>query len=236
MHSVVTGKSDAHLCTAAEEEFLGARVHRDAVAPLLKLREAARIAGFDVALVSGYRGYDRQLSIWNRKVSGELAVLDSNGAPIDINTLAPRALVFAILRWSALPGASRHHWGSDIDVYDAANTPLDYQVQLIPAEVNPGGMHGALHAWLDEQIADNTSLGFFRPYDIDRGGVAPERWHLSYAPLSSRFARELTRDVLRDTVHEGQMLLKDVVLAELDEIYERFVVNVSEPPFAITSA
>lgn len=238
MRAVVVGQSDSHLCTDAEGALLGARVHRDAVSPFLELRMAARLAGFDVALVSGYRGYERQLSIWNRKVGGELAVLDSRGAPIDITTLTPRALVFAILRWSALPGASRHHWGSDMDVYDAANTPLDYQVQLVPAEVDAGGIHAALHSWLDEHIAAGTSFGFYRPYDVDRGGVAPERWHLSYAPLASEFARHLTRDVLRETVAEGpgEMLLKDVVLADLDEIYERFVTNVSEPPFSIASA
>ncbi len=236
MRAVVTGKSDTHLCTADEAKLLGARVHRDAVSPFLELRAAARLAGFDVTLASGHRNYERQLSIWNRKIAGDLAVLDSNGDPIDIDTLTPRALVFAILRWSALPGASRHHWGSDMDVYDAANTPLDYQVQLIPAEVDPGGMHAALHAWLDDNIAAGTSFGFYRPYDADRGGVAPERWHLSYAPLALEFARYLTRDVLSATVADGDMLLKEIVLAELDEIYERFVVNVSTPPFSVTSA
>lgn len=236
MRATVVGQADNHLCTAAEGEILGATVHRDVVSPLLELRMAARLAGFDIALASGFRGYERQLSIWNRKVTGELAVLDSSGTPLDIRTLDDRALVYAILRWSALPGASRHHWGSDIDVYDAATTPNGYEVQLIPAEVDAGGMHAGLHEWLDAHIADGASFGFFRPYDVDRGGVAPERWHLSYAPIANVFAQHLTQDLLRETVQESHMYLKEVVLDELDEIYRRFVVNVSLPPFSISNA
>ncbi|NIM47861.1 MAG: D-alanyl-D-alanine carboxypeptidase family protein, partial [Gemmatimonadales bacterium] len=86
------------------------------------------------------------------------------------------------LRWSALPGASRHHWGTDLDVYDLAARPEGYEVELIPEEVDAGGMFGPLHEWLDGRIAADAAFGFFRPYERDRQGVAPERWHLSYAP------------------------------------------------------
>jgi LAS superfamily LD-carboxypeptidase LdcB len=170
-------------------------------------------------------------------VSGELPVLDSLGAPLDIATLTARELVLAILRWSALPGASRHHWGTDMDVFDAASTPAGYEVQLLPSEVERGGMHAPLHEWLDARIATGTAFGFFRPYDVDRGGVAPERWHLSYAPIASEYAQLLTVDVLeqhvdvlRTTLEAADMLLKDVVLEQLDGLHERFVTNVSSPP------
>lgn len=227
---ILAGQSDLHLCTPAEEELLGARVHRDVVSPLIELRMAARFAGFDLTVLSGFRGFDRQLSIWNRKVSGELPVLDSSGAPLDITTLTPHELVLAILRWSALPGASRHHWGTDMDVFDAASTPAGYEVQLLPSEVERGGIHAPLHEWLDARIATGTAFGFFRPYDLDRGGVAPERWHLSYAPIASEFVHLLTVDVLRNTLTAADMLLKDVVLEQLDVLHERFVTNVSSPP------
>ncbi|HEX4933777.1 MAG TPA: M15 family metallopeptidase, partial [Gemmatimonadaceae bacterium] len=163
------------------------------------------------------------------KATGELAVLDSDAQPLDIARLSPRELVFAILRWSALPGASRHHWGTDVDVYDAATTPDGYEVQLVPAEVERGGMHGALHEWLDERIATGTAFGFFRPYDRDRGGVAPERWHLSYAPLATELLAVLTPDVLRETVIGADLALKDAVLDQLDEVHARFVANVGSP-------
>ena len=46
-------------------------------------------------------------------------------------------------------------------------------------------------------MAADESEGFFRPYGEDRGGVAPERWHLSFAPLSHEMERALTPAMLR---------------------------------------
>jgi LAS superfamily LD-carboxypeptidase LdcB len=195
------------------------------VTPYLGLRSAAEEEGFDLAILSGFRGFDKQMSIWNRKASGQLTVLDSDAKPLDITVLTERDLVFSILRWSALPGASRHHWGTDLDIYDMAAKPAGYEVELIPAEVDAGGMFGPLHEWLDARIADKRACGFFRPYDIDRGGVAPERWHLSFAPISSAYTRLLTPALLRAAIGHADMLLKDVVLEHLDAIYERFVMN-----------
>ena len=223
---ILTGQSETHLCSAEDAELLGTRVHRDVLDAFLQLRDAATADGFDLAILSGFRSFERQLSIWNRKAAGQLAVLDSNAHPLDITRLKPRELVLAILRWSALPGASRHHWGTDMDVYDHAAKPDGYEIELVPAEVEAGGMFAPLHEWLDRRIADGTSFGFFRPYDADRQGVAPERWHLSYAPVASVYARLLTADVLRDAVERTDLALKDVVLENLAEIYGRFVMNV----------
>jgi LAS superfamily LD-carboxypeptidase LdcB len=225
--AALTGQTEEYLCSSADAERLGAPVHRDAVEPFLQLREEARQAGFDVRIESAFRGFERQLGIWNRKAAGQQAVLDSEAVRLDITKLTERELVYAILRWSALPGASRHHWGTDIDIFYEAARPEGYEVQEVPEEVNPGGMFGPLHEWLDGRIAAGTAFGFYRPYDADRGGVAPERWHISYAPVSSLWLRQLTTDVLRETIRQADMRLKDVVLRELDAIYERFVVNIN---------
>jgi LAS superfamily LD-carboxypeptidase LdcB len=230
VHSHLVGQSITHLCDAADAERLGVAVHREVVQPFDRLRAAARDLGFELVILSGFRDFDKQLSIWNRKATGQLAVLDSNAQPLDIATLSPRELVLSILRWSALPGASRHHWGTDIDVYDLAAKPEGYEVELIPAEVNPDGMFGPLHDWLDARMAAGKAFGFFRPYDRDRNGIAPERWHLSYAPIAARYAEELTADVLRETVRAADLALKEVVLEHLDEIFVRFITN-TNPSF-----
>ncbi len=197
--------------------------------PFLELKSEAHRAGFDLAILSGFRDFERQLSIWNRKATGQQAVLDSNAAALDIQRLSEKELAFAILRWSALPGASRHHWGTDLDVYDAAARPEGYEIELIPDEVDPGGMFGPLHDWLDQRIAEDGAFGFFRPYDRDRNGVAPERWHLSCGPVAALYEDALTVDVVRDTIQGADIELKQAVLTNLDEIYERFVTNIGRP-------
>jgi LAS superfamily LD-carboxypeptidase LdcB len=221
----VVGQDASHLCSPADAELLSVSVHRDVVEPFRDLHAAAANEGFDVSILSGFRNFEKQLSIWNRKARGELAVLDSSARPLDITTLSPRELTFAILRWSALPGASRHHWGTDIDVFDATARPSGYEIELIPGEYENGGFFAPFSEWLDARIANGTSFGFFRPYDRDRNGVAPERWHLSYAPVSTQFAHMLSPDLLRKTIQSADMMLKDVVLTSLDEIITRFVTN-----------
>jgi LAS superfamily LD-carboxypeptidase LdcB len=221
------GRAESHLCSESDADVVGTRIHAAAVAPFVQLRDAAHSAGFTLTVLSGFRGFDRQLSIWNRKASGELKVLDSNAEALDITAMSELDIVMSILRWSALPGASRHHWGTDIDVYDAAAKPDGYEVDLVPAEVESGGMFAPLHEWLDERIDSGTAFGFFRPYDADRGGIAPERWHLSYSNVAMECAHLLTRQLLRETIEPADMRLKQTVLDNLDEIVDRFVTNIN---------
>jgi LAS superfamily LD-carboxypeptidase LdcB len=226
---LLTGQTERHLCSSADAESLGVRLHRDVVEPFLQLKGEARKADFDLQILSGFRSFEQQLSIWNRKATGNLAVLNSDAVPLDIERLSERDLVFSILRWSALPGASRHHWGTDLDVYDEAARPEGYEIELIPEEVDAGGMFAPLHEWLDQRIVDRIACGFFRPYDRDRQGVAPERWHVSYVPAAAAYERQLTTELLRETIEKSDIELKDVVLGNLDEIYERFVTNTNRP-------
>ncbi len=90
--------------------------------------------------MSSFRDFERQLAIWNGKCRGERDLLDRGRASGWMPAaLDQDALVSAILLWSALPGASRHHWGTDMDVIDAAAVPAGAAVQLEPAEYAPGG-------------------------------------------------------------------------------------------------
>src|SRR5690606_12745574 len=120
---------------------------------------------------------------------GERALLDDLGNPLNYSTLSPIEIMFSILRWSAAPGASRHHWGSDIDVYDA-HTQKPEMVKLVPSECIENGPAAPMHEWLDSLISQNAAFGFYRPYNTDLGGVSPERWHLSYSPVSRRISEQ----------------------------------------------
>ncbi len=225
---LLTGKERSHLCPSSMKEILGASIHKDAVISFLKLRKEAENHGFNLYIHSGFRSFEDQLSIWNRKARGELPVLNSDAIPIDIDSLTEKELSFSILRWSALPGASRHHWGTDIDIYDLNAKPENYDIKLIPEEVNQEGIFGPLHDWLDIKINEKSAYGFFRPYDIERNGVAQERWHLSYSPFSIPFLEQFSIDVLHKTIKQADILLKETLLDNLSEIYNRFVINIGK--------
>jgi LAS superfamily LD-carboxypeptidase LdcB len=219
----LTGRDDSHVVALPD----GQRLQQKVADAFAALQSAAREAGFELAIASSFRPYARQLAIWNGKASGMRPVHDDAGHPVAMAHLPPVEQLHAILRFSALPGTSRHHWGTDLDVYDAAVMPPGYQLQLAPQEVAPGGLFDPLHNWLDERIAAGESHGFFRPYARDRGGVAPERWHLSYAPLSVTYAQQCDSALFTDCWDCEQsaedLLLRAQIEANLQHILSRFI-------------
>ena len=197
------------------------QLHPDVIGPLQSLCDRANAAGLALRVASGFRSFERQLAIWNAKARGARPVRDDRGCPRDLSVLGERERMYAILRWSALPGASRHHWGTDIDVWDAAAVAADYRLQLVAAEYAPGGPFFALHAWLTRALGAGTE--FFRPYATDTGGVAPEPWHLSFAPVAREFEARHSPQLLRDAIEAADIELKTVILEDLDAIHARFV-------------
>jgi len=220
----LTGREESHLV----ELPCGHRLQAAAAAAFAQLQQDARSAGFDLAIASSFRSYSRQLLIWNGKASGLRKVHDDAGRDVDIRALAGPEKVRAILRYSAIPGTSRHHWGTDLDVYDLAAMPPGYQLELSPAEVAAGGLFDPLHRWLDERMAAGESWGFYRPYTADRGGVAPERWHLSYAPLAIGCEPQLSETLLLACwedcpAGEEALLLAEEIRAQLPLIMGTYV-------------
>jgi LAS superfamily LD-carboxypeptidase LdcB len=218
---ILTGRTDKHLVAWEKSSFL---VQPEVASALSRLKQKANKGGFDLQLVSSFRDYAHQLRIWNAKAEGKRPLLDANGEPLEFKRLSEEEIIFAILRWSALPGASRHHWGTDLDVIDSRRLPAGYQVKLVPSEVTGEGMFAPLHDWLDEHMGEE---GFFRPYAKDLGGVSPERWHLSYAPLAESYLASYSLEMLRELTKSSQIALKEVVLDHLPEIYRRFVQKIS---------
>lgn len=214
----------------AVSENTPVQIHRHVLPHFQALQQEAKKAGFDIAVISGYRSFERQLAIWNAKAKGLRPLLSSTGQVLAFESLSKPDLLEVIMRWSALPSASRHHWGTDIDIVDTRAMPDGYQVQLTTQECVGDGLFAPMHDWLDEKIANGEAYGFFRPYDCDRGGVAPERWHLSYAPLSFGFEQAFCVNKLKHWLtswpqdnSDNEFLLLDIVLAQFDVLFERFM-------------
>ena len=220
---ILTGKTGAHVQLLEGTPY---QVHKEVIAPLRALQKRAKEGGIDLRVASAFRDYPAQLRIWNQKATGKRALLDVAGRPLDFARLSPEQIVTSILRWSAVPGASRHHWGTDLDVYDHAALPGGYQLQLLPQEAEPGGCQEAFDRWLEKNLA---AEGFFRPYARDLGGVSPEWWHISYAPLAGPYYQAYRLDLFEQVVREAELEQKDAVLARLAEIYHLYVRNITPP-------
>lgn len=215
----LAGLDSSHLVPVATGQWL----HPLAAAAFAQLQRDAAAAGFDLAIASSYRTLARQVQIWNGKLRGERPVHDDQGTPLDLAQMPDKEKLAAVLRFSALPGTSRHHWGTDLDVFDAAALPAHQSARLVPSEVCPGGLFDPLHRWLDQRMATHASYGFFRPYARDRGGVAPERWHLSYAPLARHLEIRITPVLLHRAWAGVDIACRDLVETDLPGLLSRYV-------------
>lgn len=215
----ITGKSDEHLVALQNH-----RLHALIVDDFLALQHAAKNAGFQLTIASSFRDFDRQAAIWNAKFSGARPVLNKAQHSINLADLNDLDKCLAIMLYSALPGASRHHLGTDLDIYDAQAVTNDYTLALVPSEYEHTGPFAAMSHWLDTHLAE---FGFYRPYLHDLGGVAPERWHISHIKQSQRLLNCLTPDVLYQCINNSELLGKQTILKNLPMLYQRFVTNVS---------
>ncbi len=219
----LTGRVRTHIADVPEPECA---LHGHVVAPFLNLRRAALADGLDPVPHSSFRDFARQLAIWNGKFSGQRPMFDASGSPLDASALNPDERIEAILLWSALPGASRHHWGTDIDLIDRRATPPGYRVQLTQEEFAPAGPFAPLAEWLETNAA---RFGFFRPFRGVLSGVRPEPWHFSFAPVAENARRSLTPAVLHKAIAAAPLLGKEQVLGRLDELHARYVAAIDWP-------
>jgi LAS superfamily LD-carboxypeptidase LdcB len=219
----LTGKAQTHVVSLADPVCV---VQSLVVEPFLAMRRAAAGAGLDLVAVSSFRSFERQREIWNAKYRGERPLLDLTGNPVNALNLEPQERIEAILRWSAIPGASRHHWGTDMDLIDRNALTAGYRVQLVAAEYAPGGPFAALNDWLGRNAA---RFGFFRPYRGALSAVAAEPWHISFTEIAEAAREELTPQILRDALAPAEVLGKEHVLPRLGELLARFVVQIDPP-------
>ena len=207
-HLILVGRGPHRLTAATAAAFNDMQV-------------AAAYEGFNLQAASSWRSFERQLAIWNGKWRGERPLLDADNQPLDALQLDDMERLHAILRWSALPGTSRHHWGTDLDIYDPDCLPVGTRLALEPWEYEAGGWFADLGEWLGDHMAD---FGFFLPYakPLDAAqGVAYEPWHISFAPESGE--QRLDPNALALCLQQADIEGKECILAHLDEILARYV-------------
>jgi LAS superfamily LD-carboxypeptidase LdcB len=219
----LTGRARGHIGDMADPPCA---LHAQVIAAFQSLRRAAAADGLDVVPASAFRDFARQLAIWNGKFNGTTALHDADGGLIDGAALAPRERIQAILLWSALPGASRHHWGTDLDLIDRRAVPEGYRVKLTADEFAARGPFAPLAAWLETNA---PRFGFFRPFRGVLSGVRAEPWHFSFAPVAEPARRQLSAGLLRETLSEADLAGKEHVLERIEELHARYVAGIDWP-------
>ncbi|MDC6365991.1 MULTISPECIES: M15 family metallopeptidase [Flavobacteriaceae] len=149
----------------------GINLREEAYNSFVEMKKAAYSDGFDIKMVSSFRDFYRQRSIWERKYTRYTEQDDMD----------PFSAIDKIIEYSTIPGTSRHHWGTDIDIIDGyAKTSGDV---LVPEKFEAGGPFQDFKIWLDE---NSEKYGFYLVYTDNpkRRGFKYEPWHYSYAPIS----------------------------------------------------
>lgn len=147
-----------------------------------KMWEAAQADGITLTIVSATRNFYRQKQIWEAKWTGQRKIENGTNAAQKYKDAKTRAL--KILEYSSMPGTSRHHWGTDIDL------------NSVEPEYFETAQGQKVYAWLEKNAA---TYGYFQPYivhgDARETGYKEEKWHWSYFSIADQLLRAYKRMV-----------------------------------------
>lgn len=148
-------------------------LRKEAYEAFKKMATAAEKEGIKLNIISATRNFEYQKTIWDTKWN---ALKDKTA----------EARAKNILQYSAMPGASRHHWGTDIDMNNLSN----------PFFEQNGGKK--IYDWLVTHAAE---YGYCQPYTAGRKtGYKEEKWHWTYMPLSKNFTSIAGRYVKNEMI------------------------------------
>lgn len=165
----LTGQTNPYLNTSGV-------IHKQAYVSYIKMREAALNEGINVQIVSGFRSFDRQLQIWNKKYK---RYRNQN--------LSDDRIINKIITYSTIPGTSRHHWGTDIDIIDKSVNPPENGL-LDERNFHGNGAYCKLHEWM-QHCAHKYGFHLVYTDNYHRTGFKYEPWHYSYLPLSKNYLK-----------------------------------------------
>ena len=175
-------------------------LEKETYSAFVKMKDAAEKDGIIIKLVSGFRDFYRQQMIWNNKYKKFTNEFSLDG---------PTAIK-EIIRFSTIPGTSRHHWGTEIDIIDK-NFENEKDL-LISKKYEEGGIFNSLKKWMDK---NSKRFGFYIVYDDDsnRPGFEYEPWHYTYKPISDLYQREFLKlnlkSIISKTKVEGKEFIND---------------------------
>jgi LAS superfamily LD-carboxypeptidase LdcB len=149
----------------------GQYMRSSALEAFKKMHSAAAKDGIKLVIRSAARNFTYQRGIWENKWKGNRILSDGTNAAKDITDDVERSL--KILEYSSMPGSSRHHWGTDIDLNSFDNSWFE------------SGEGLKIYNWLK---ANAGTYGYCQVYcekgALRSSGYNEEKWHYSYMPES----------------------------------------------------
>jgi len=168
------------------------KMQTKAYSSFVTMQSNAYKAKVKIRVVSGYRSFEKQKQIFENKYSLYL----SEG-------MSPKQAIKKIIEYSTIPGTSRHHWGTDVDIFDGS-VPKPESI-LEEENYYDKGPYTKLKQWLDKNA---NSYGFYEVYtnNPDRKGFKHEPWHYSYAPIAKPMLEEYKNLDLKKVFEEENIL------------------------------
>jgi len=185
----------------------GFKLQKEAYDAFLKMQNAALKDGIKIKVVSSFRSYNHQNSIWKNKY---LRYTKSG--------LSPQNAIAKIIEYSTIPGTSRHHWATDVDIVDGNVKAPSADVLNAKFFDNPK-IYLKLKLWLK---AHANLYGFYLVYTDDntRKGFKYEPWHYSYAPLSKPMLKAYLKLDLIKILQKNKLLGSEYFTSEFIKSYK----------------
>ena len=161
-----------HLCNSS-----GLYLRHEVLEAFLVLEKNARDEGISLKVISATRSFNHQKRIWDGKWKSTKYMGWS-----EIEKAKD------ILTYSSMPGTSRHHWGTDIDLNSLENKYF---------------LDGEGLKVYDFLERCGNELGFFQVYTDKingRTGYEEEKWHWSYMPVASLILKEFNKLIRNEDI------------------------------------
>jgi LAS superfamily LD-carboxypeptidase LdcB len=155
----------------------GIYLNNEAYEAFIKMSQKAKQDNINLKIVSATRTFNGQKGIWERKWKRS-KISD------------PTELAKKILRYSAMPSTSRHHWGTDIDINSVETSYF----------LSEKGQREYL--WLQNNAKD---FGFCQPYTAKgeerKTGYKEEKWHWSYINIAKHYTNYVKENFSNNDIH-----------------------------------
>lgn len=175
-----------------------------------ELNHAAAKDNVKLQIISSTRNFERQKKIWENKWNG---ITLTNGVNLASMAYPPLERASRILKFSAMPGSSRHHWGTDLDI----NSVEPEYFETFEGKI--------VYDWM---LKHAGSFGFAQPYTSKnmkrRFGYEEEKWHWSYLPISLK----LTEAYPKLVTYSDFVGFEGSETAEKMQVIDHFVLGIAK--------